>query len=180
MLVNTTVVVIRCCSFYFTDIKLLIPLVFKFQPPKLSLDTLQTLKESSIVNNETPLGQALDLMVFSPGYSGKLSFKLQPGKCNASKYECNCLTSCRPGNDSWPRSVAVMDDMVEINKSDEQGFNSSSKSVRELLLYTPLLERRLRFAALFLIHVWLFSFLKYVKGLMLVVLRSRSSLVYGC
>ncbi|KAK2557591.1 hypothetical protein P5673_019941 [Acropora cervicornis] len=111
------------------DIKMLIPLVFKFQPPKLSLDTLQTLKQSSIVNNETPLGQALDLMVFSPGYSGKLCFKLQPGKCSASKYECNnCLTSCRPGNSSWPRSVAVMNDMVEMNKSEEQGFNSSSKS----------------------------------------------------
>lgn len=110
------------------DIKMLIPLVFKFQPPKLSLDTLQTLKQSSIVNNETPLGQALDLMVFSPGYSGKLCFKLQPGKCSASKYECNnCLTSCRPCNDSWPRPVAVMDDMVERNKSEKQGFNSSSK-----------------------------------------------------
>ena len=161
ILVNATVVVIRCCYFYFTDIKTLIPLVFKFQPPKLSLDTLQTLKQSSIVNNETPLGQALDLMVFSPGYSGKLCFKLQPGKYSASKYECNNrLTSCRPGNDSWPRSVAVMDDMVEINKSEEQGFNSSSKSVSELLLYSLLLERRLRFAALFLIHVSLFFFWK--------------------
>ena len=175
---NATVVVIRCCYFYFTDIKTLIPLVFKFQPPKLSLDTLQTLKQSSIVNNETPLGQALDLMVFSPGYSGKLCFKLQPGKYSASKYECNNrLTSCRPGSDSWPRSVAVMDDMVEINKSEEQGFNSSSKSVSELLLYSVLLERRLRFAALFLIHVSLFFFWKYVKGLILVVLRSWSSLV---
>lgn len=156
---NATVVVIRCCYFYFTDIKTLMPLVFKFQPPKLSLDTLQTLKKSSIVNNETPLGQALDIMVFSPGYSGKLCFKLQPGKYSASKYECNNrLTSCRPGNDSWPRSVAVMDDMVEINKSEEQGFNSSSKSVSELLLYNLLLEGRLRFAGLFLIHVSLFFF----------------------
>lgn len=164
-----------CCNrmlllFYFKDIKMLIPLVFKFQPPKLSLDTLQTLRHSSTANNQTPLGQALDLMVFSPVYSGKLSLKLHSGKCNASKwkedgFECNCSTTCRPGNDSWSKSVAVFDDMVEINKTEEQGFNSSSKSVSELLLYSLLLEKRLRLAALFLIHVGFFSFWKYVKGL---------------
>ncbi|XP_068754166.1 uncharacterized protein [Montipora capricornis] len=109
------------------DSKSLVPLVFKFEPPKLSLDSCQ----SSDSNSQTLIPKSCHFKEFMPVYSGKSSLRPKPGKCNYPKPQdlCNADNIPKTCSVNHAKSVAVPDDKEETTRAEEHDFNLTVKSL---------------------------------------------------